>query len=85
RDVMELHPSAAPVPWRWVAPLLGLSTGAMAGALVLPDDLRKGVVLVVFTSLAWALGGLRHRAAFAVLGFEHRGRHGVSLRPAGLA
>ncbi len=59
RDVTELHPALAPVPWRTIGPLLALAGVLLAGSLGLGDDLRALVALQVTVCLSWTLGGLR--------------------------
>lgn len=65
--VMELHPAAAPLPWRSIVPLLLLSGVAVAVALPQPDALRGAVVAAVVVDLGLALGGLRDRRALLVV------------------
>ncbi|MQW77001.1 sensor histidine kinase [Nocardioides sp. dk4132] len=66
RDVMEAHPQAAPLPRRALPFLAMLAVGYVA-ALWLPTETRGLAVMLLWSSLAWSLAGLRGRVATGVL------------------
>ncbi|WP_166135038.1 sensor histidine kinase [Nocardioides ochotonae] len=66
RDVMEAHPRAGSLPRRAV-PFLALLAVAYVAALWLPTETRGLAVMLLWSALAWSLGGLRGRVATGVL------------------
>ncbi|MDN5746609.1 MAG: histidine kinase dimerization/phosphoacceptor domain-containing protein, partial [Nocardioidaceae bacterium] len=60
REVMDLHPDPAPIPWRWIALLAGLGGVSWVVALALSGVWAFAITMPVMTAMAWALGGLTH-------------------------
>lgn len=61
RDVVDLYPELEPLPWRTLTPFLVVAGLGLVFFLGLPGDLRLPGALVIWSALAWALGGLRQR------------------------
>ncbi|WP_127479425.1 sensor histidine kinase [Nocardioides pantholopis] len=66
RDVMEAYPQAGSLPRRAV-PFLALLAVGYVAALWLPTETRGLAVVLLWSSLAWSLAGLRGRVATGVL------------------
>jgi two-component system, NarL family, sensor histidine kinase DesK len=66
-DVVRLYPASSPVPWRSVGLMVALSVVAESLTFVAPEGTRTNLALVVWSMLAWSLGGLRDRRATAAL------------------
>ncbi|WP_182525054.1 sensor histidine kinase [Nocardioides dongkuii] len=60
-DVVSLHPAYGPLPWRSMGPFLGLAAVGYVAVLPMPTEVRGFGVMVLWSALAWALGGLRDR------------------------
>lgn len=66
RDAIRLYPAQSPLP-RSLAVVVVLCAVAEVLALLLPEDLAFQAGLVVWSTLAWSVGGLRDRRVLAGL------------------
>lgn len=66
-DVIALHPAYRPLPWRSLGPLLGLEAVGFLAILRMPDEVRGLGLMLLWSALAWGVGGLRDRRATLLL------------------
>ena len=66
RDAIRLYPAESPLP-RSLAVVVVLCAAAEVLAVLLPEDLALQAGLVVWSTLAWSMGGLRDRRVLAAL------------------
>jgi two-component system sensor histidine kinase DesK len=66
-DVIALHPAYRPLPWRSLGPLLGLEVVGFLAILGFPNEVRGLGLMLLWSALAWGVGGLRDPRATVLL------------------